>query len=319
MQETRNWWDTDAFDLIATVIIIIGAISLLAYGYWIRLSAALLIAATALFISLFLPFFDVAFLERKRRRSELSFNKNALREALYNEIGDIIHTFHQIFADDFLDRIKFIGSNIEVHSVRGDLILLQQLKMKIDRLMRFAVYDYTRSNPTLFYGFGYEARKIDWFYRFIKSGITELDSQIQDAERDLQSQALSAQKDDKAPLAAYEKSMAEFIAALWGIQPKGLQEKALDRTEFLETLEQTYLKKAISQLDRDSLDYLTLFIDPDDRDYFDRWRVETDSCVPLGNAHEDLNEGSSVAPTEVEEDTDTEKDEEASGASRTKK
>ena len=305
MQNTEKWWNTDAFDLTITVIIIIIAIILLVYGYSIGFSGTLLIAATALFISLFLPFFDATFLERRRRRSELAFNRDALREALYNEIGDIIHTFHQIFADDFLARIKFIGSNIEVHSVRGDLILLQQLKMKIDRLMRFTVYDYTRSNPTLFYGFGYEARKIDWFYRFIKSGITELDSQIQDAERDLQSQALSAQKDDTAPLAAYEKSMAEFIGALWGIQPKGLQEKALDRTEFLETFEQTYLKKAISQLDRDSLDYLTPFIDPDDRDYFGRWRAETDSRAPLGNAHEDLKEESSAAPMEVEEDTDT--------------
>jgi hypothetical protein len=189
---SNNWRGGDWFFLIIIAVIAVAGIIALIYGYSIGLSAALLISATALSISLFTPFPEATFLERRRRRSELLVKREALREAFYNEMGDIIHTFQQIFDDPFLTRIKVMELNTEV---QGDLILLNQLKMNVDRLIRFDVYDHTRSDPTLFYGFGNEARQIDWFYRMIKSGIKELDSQIKEAERDLRLQeALLAEK-----------------------------------------------------------------------------------------------------------------------------
>lgn len=303
---SNNWRGGDWFFLIIIAAIAVAGIIALIYGYSIGLSAALLISATALSISLFTPFLEATFLERRRRRSELLVKREALREAFYNEMGDIIHTFHQIFDDPFLTRIKVMGLNTEMHTTEGDLILLNQLKMNVDRLIRFDVYDHTRSDPTLFYGFGNEARQIDWFYRMIKSGIKELDSQIKEAERDLRLQeALLAEKQKNAPLVELQRNIAAISGTLWGVTPKDPRERALDRTEFLETFEKTYLKKATSYLDEDSLDYLKQFIDPEDQDYFEDLRKKDTASSKPDAPHKETAEDVEVTLPKAESDTAT--------------
>ena len=233
----RNKW---LWAAIVSIAIIIEA----GYAYRNALSVdiatvALIVAMAAVVSAPLVSYYDATTLELKRRTLELVVKSDALRDALYNEIGDIVHAFHEIFSEDFSLRITQPSLSAET-----SLILLRQMNTKVEALMRLDVYVSTRREPSLFYTLDEEARKLDRFYRTIKSGISNL---------------------------ALEIKLAEQYVAQPATQRDEQMESAMTK-HFLQTFEKTFLKKALLYLDDKSIDYLSKrFIDSDDREYFDRF------------------------------------------------
>lgn len=203
-------------------------------------TATLIIAMAAVVTTVLVTVLDATMLERRRQQTKLTVEREALRKGLYDEMADIIHVFHQIvFTDLFLMKMKRMPRTIDVHQFLFQQSLLNEMKTKIDRFVSFDVYNSANREPVLFFGLEDEARNINRFYKMIKNGISELDSTI-----------------DLVPDEARPPTEED------------LETKVYCKHNFLEIFEDTFLKKAISYLDEDSLDYLGQCIDLDDREYF---------------------------------------------------
>lgn len=234
--------------VIVVVVISIIAVYALKMVFGIDTPTLSLIIATAAVV---LTVLDATILERGRQQTRLAVEREALRKGLYNEMADIIHVFHHfVFTDLFLMKMKM------PRTIDTQLSLLNDMKTKIDRFVSFDVYNSASREPVLFFGLEDEARNINRFYKMIRNGISELDSTI-DLAKQMPPQSRPIDTRSGAQIDAVIPHQEEHIKTT-----------VLVMHDFLEIFEDKFLKKAISYLNEDSLDFLGKCIDPDDREYF---------------------------------------------------
>jgi len=171
-----NWSTIVTGSFIAGIVVAVGLAILFSVGIAV---ISLVVASFAVFLTLLVSILDATTLERKRQQTKLAVEREILRNALFNEMADIIRVFHQIvFSDSFLSRLRGMEPTRP-----SQLSFFKEIRKKVDRFMSFSVYDSANRDPVLFFGLEGEARNISRFYKMIWNGISELDSAINRAEQ----------------------------------------------------------------------------------------------------------------------------------------